>query len=149
LYNVSRSDAEEFFGMVDKLGLQVGTSLFAFEQLQDALILAKLGRPFLADPDWVRKTDAGDEVAILRCAAYHQGCLAKLRKGYGTSCLFNPLTGREAEVQITPVEQPRQVMVAGGGPAGWDGEPSVSSNSTVSRQRLGLLARCVTRWNNT
>jgi 2,4-dienoyl-CoA reductase-like NADH-dependent reductase (Old Yellow Enzyme family)/thioredoxin reductase len=79
-----------------------------------------LGRPFLADPDWVRKTDAGDEVAILRCAACHQGCLAELRKGHGTSCLFNPLTGREAEVQITPVEQPRQVMVAGGGPAGME-----------------------------
>jgi 2,4-dienoyl-CoA reductase-like NADH-dependent reductase (Old Yellow Enzyme family) len=57
-----------------------------------------LGRPFLADPDWVRKTEAGDEVAILRRAACHQGCLTKLRKGHGTSCMFNPLTGCEAEV---------------------------------------------------
>jgi 2,4-dienoyl-CoA reductase-like NADH-dependent reductase (Old Yellow Enzyme family)/thioredoxin reductase len=79
-----------------------------------------LGRPFLADPDWVRKTEAGNEVAILRCAACHQGCLTELRKGHGTSCLFNPLTGRESEVQITPAEQPRQVMVAGGGPAGME-----------------------------
>lgn len=79
-----------------------------------------LGRPFLADPDWVGKTEAGDEVAILRCAACHQGCLTELRKGHGTSCLFNPLTGREAEVQITPVEQPRQILVAGGGPAGME-----------------------------
>jgi propanol-preferring alcohol dehydrogenase len=44
LYNVSRADAEEFFGMVNELGLQVGTTLFAFEQLQDALILAKQGK---------------------------------------------------------------------------------------------------------
>ena len=79
-----------------------------------------LGRPFLADPDWVRKTQAGDEVAILRCAACHQGCLAELRKGYGTSCLFNPMTGREAEVQITPVEKPRRIMVVGGGPGGME-----------------------------
>ena len=79
-----------------------------------------LGRPFLADPDWVRKTEAGDEVAILRCAACHQGCLTELRRGHGTSCLFNPITGREAEVQITPVEQPRQILVAGGGPAGME-----------------------------
>ncbi|MBN1483739.1 MAG: FAD-dependent oxidoreductase [Chloroflexia bacterium] len=79
-----------------------------------------LGRPFLADPDWVRKTEAGDEVAILRCAACHQGCLTELRKGRGTSCLFNPLTGREAEVPITPAEQPRRVMVVGGGPAGME-----------------------------
>jgi NADPH-dependent 2,4-dienoyl-CoA reductase/sulfur reductase-like enzyme len=79
-----------------------------------------LGRPFLADPDWVSKTEAGDEVAILRCAACHQGCLTELRKGHGTSCLFNPLTGRESEVQITLAERPRQVTVAGGGPAGME-----------------------------
>jgi 2,4-dienoyl-CoA reductase-like NADH-dependent reductase (Old Yellow Enzyme family)/thioredoxin reductase len=82
--------------------------------------LIGLGRPFLADPDWVRKTEAGDEVAILRCAACHQGCLSELRKGHGTSCLFNPLTGRESEVHILPVEQPRRIMVAGGGPAGME-----------------------------
>lgn len=79
-----------------------------------------LGRPFLADPDWVSKTEAGDEVAILRCAACHQGCLAELRRGHGTSCMFNPMTGRESEVEITPVEQPRKVVVAGGGPAGME-----------------------------
>jgi 2,4-dienoyl-CoA reductase-like NADH-dependent reductase (Old Yellow Enzyme family)/thioredoxin reductase len=79
-----------------------------------------LGRPFLADPDWVRKTESGDQAGILRCAACHQGCLAELRKGHGTSCLFNPLTGRESEVRITPVEQPRRMMVAGGGPAGME-----------------------------
>jgi 2,4-dienoyl-CoA reductase-like NADH-dependent reductase (Old Yellow Enzyme family)/thioredoxin reductase len=80
--------------------------------------LIGLGRPFLADPDWVRKTAAGDEQAILLCAACHQGCLAQLRTGQGTHCMFNPLTGREVEIQIAPVEQPREVMVAGGGPAG-------------------------------
>ena len=79
-----------------------------------------LGRPFLADPDWVRKAETGDEMAILRCAACHQGCLTELRKGHGTSCLFNPLAGREAGVRVTPAEQPRQVMVAGGGPAGME-----------------------------
>jgi len=79
-----------------------------------------LGRPFLADPDWVRKTEAGDEEAILYCAACHQGCLAELRRGHGASCIFNPLTGREAEVQITSVERPRRVMVVGGGPGGME-----------------------------
>lgn len=80
--------------------------------------LIGLGRPFLADPDWVRKTQAGDEDAILLCAACHQGCLAELRKGHGTSCVFNPLTGREASVMLTPAPKPRNVMVVGGGPAG-------------------------------
>jgi 2,4-dienoyl-CoA reductase-like NADH-dependent reductase (Old Yellow Enzyme family)/thioredoxin reductase len=77
-----------------------------------------LGRPFLADPDWVRKTEAGDEPSILYCAACHQGCLAELRKGHGTGCLFNPLTGREGEIEVTPASKSRRVMVVGGGPAG-------------------------------
>ncbi len=80
--------------------------------------LIGLGRPLLADPDWVRKTEVGDEEAILLCAACHQGCLAQLRKGEGTGCIFNPLTGREAQLPITPAKRPRRVMVAGGGPAG-------------------------------
>jgi 2,4-dienoyl-CoA reductase-like NADH-dependent reductase (Old Yellow Enzyme family)/thioredoxin reductase len=80
--------------------------------------LIGLGRPFLADPDWVRKTANGDEQAILLCAACHQGCLAQLRKGQGTTCMYNPLTGREAEIKIAPVEQPRHIMVVGAGPAG-------------------------------
>lgn len=80
--------------------------------------LIGLCRPLLADPDWVRKTEAGDEEAILPCAACHQGCLAQLRKGEGTGCIFNPLTGREAQGPITPAKRPRRVIVAGGGPAG-------------------------------
>ena len=44
LYNLRRSDAEEFFDIVDQLGLKVGTSVFPFEELPDALILAKHGK---------------------------------------------------------------------------------------------------------
>jgi 2,4-dienoyl-CoA reductase-like NADH-dependent reductase (Old Yellow Enzyme family)/thioredoxin reductase len=80
--------------------------------------LIGLGRPLLADPDWVHKIEVGDEQAILLCSACHQGCLGQLQKGLGTTCMFNPLTGREAEVRITPAKQPRDVMVVGGGPAG-------------------------------
>jgi NADPH-dependent 2,4-dienoyl-CoA reductase/sulfur reductase-like enzyme len=80
--------------------------------------LIGLGRPFLADPDWVLKVRAGDEDAILLCAACHQGCLAELRKGHGTGCAFNPLTGREGELTPAPAARPRRVLVVGGGPAG-------------------------------
>ncbi|MGD8868489.1 MAG: FAD-dependent oxidoreductase [Gemmatimonadales bacterium] len=80
--------------------------------------LVGLGRPLLADPDWVLKTQAGDEEAILLCAACHQGCLAQLRKGRGTHCMFNPLTGRESEIRLRPAKRPRLVIVVGGGPAG-------------------------------
>ncbi|MBW2058884.1 MAG: FAD-dependent oxidoreductase [Deltaproteobacteria bacterium] len=82
--------------------------------------LIGLGRPLLADPDWPRKTESGDEEGILLCAACHQGCLAELRQGRGTSCMFNPLAGREWEIRITPAEHPKCVMVVGGGPGGME-----------------------------
>jgi 2,4-dienoyl-CoA reductase-like NADH-dependent reductase (Old Yellow Enzyme family)/thioredoxin reductase len=82
--------------------------------------LIGLGRPFLADPDWVRKVKAADEEAILLCAACHQGCLAQLRNGQGTHCMFNPSTGRESEIQITKARKSRHVIVVGGGPAGME-----------------------------
>ena len=53
LYNLKRSDAEGFFQIVNKLDLRIGTSLFAFEKLPEALILAKQGK--LDQPNAVLK----------------------------------------------------------------------------------------------
>ena len=53
LYNLKKSDAEEFFRIVDRLDLKVGTSVFPFEELQDALILARQGK--LEQPNVVIK----------------------------------------------------------------------------------------------
>jgi propanol-preferring alcohol dehydrogenase len=44
LYNLKRSDAEGFFEIVDRLALEMGTSLFPFEELPDALIRARQGK---------------------------------------------------------------------------------------------------------
>jgi hypothetical protein len=44
LYHLSRSDATEFFEIIDRLELEMGTSLFPFKDLQDALILARQGK---------------------------------------------------------------------------------------------------------
>jgi propanol-preferring alcohol dehydrogenase len=44
LYNLNRSDAEEFFAIVDHLSLEVGTSLFPFEELPETLIRARQGK---------------------------------------------------------------------------------------------------------
>jgi 2,4-dienoyl-CoA reductase-like NADH-dependent reductase (Old Yellow Enzyme family)/thioredoxin reductase len=90
--------------------------------------LIGLGRPLLADPDWVRKTEKGDEQAILLCAACHQGCLAQLRKGVGTGCVFNPLTGHEHDLKIEPSDQPKEIVVVGAGLAGLE-------SATVAAQR--------------
>jgi 2,4-dienoyl-CoA reductase-like NADH-dependent reductase (Old Yellow Enzyme family)/thioredoxin reductase len=80
--------------------------------------LIGLGRPFLADPDWVKKAQDGDDDKILLCPACHQGCLGDLRKGAGTHCLVNPLTGRESTMFVEPAPEPRHIVVVGGGPGG-------------------------------
>lgn len=41
LYQLRRSDAEEFIEMANHLDLHLGVSLFQFEELDEALILAK------------------------------------------------------------------------------------------------------------
>ena len=55
LHHVKRSDAEEFFDIVDQLGLRVGTSVFPFDELPDAVLLVKQGK--------LRQPNAVSEVA--------------------------------------------------------------------------------------
>jgi len=43
LHNLKRSDVEDFFSIVNDLGMRVGTTGFPFEELQDALILVRRG----------------------------------------------------------------------------------------------------------
>jgi 2,4-dienoyl-CoA reductase-like NADH-dependent reductase (Old Yellow Enzyme family) len=53
-----------------------------------------LGRPLLADPDWVARTERGEEVR--RCLACNT-CVDGMREGRQLHCLVNPLAGREAQ----------------------------------------------------
>jgi len=57
LYNLNRSDAQAFFEIVDRLELEIGTSLFPFQELPDALIRARQGR--LEQPNAVIKVSDG------------------------------------------------------------------------------------------
>ncbi|MEA4888804.1 MAG: FAD-dependent oxidoreductase [Clostridiaceae bacterium] len=77
-----------------------------------------LGRPQLADPDYVKKTIEGRTDEIVRCIACDQGCVGRMFAGLGASCIFQPATGHEKEVVIKPAEIKKKVLVIGGGPAG-------------------------------
>ncbi|NLZ39547.1 MAG: FAD-dependent oxidoreductase [Firmicutes bacterium] len=91
----------------------------AEEILQNGMAdFISLGRPQLADPDFVKKTMTGQTDKIVRCIACNQGCVGRLFRGLGTSCIFNPATGHEREVIITPAAIKKKVLVIGGGPAG-------------------------------
>ncbi|MGV2932027.1 NADPH-dependent 2,4-dienoyl-CoA reductase [Vreelandella venusta] len=80
--------------------------------------MVSMARPFLADPEWVRKAEAGLSDEINTCIACNQACLDHTFMGKLTSCLVNPRACHETELTLEPTQTPKQVAVVGGGPAG-------------------------------
>ncbi|HEX2705092.1 MAG TPA: NADPH-dependent 2,4-dienoyl-CoA reductase, partial [Candidatus Lustribacter sp.] len=80
--------------------------------------LVSMARPFLADPDFVRKAAAGRADRINTCIGCNQACLDHTFGGLITSCLVNPRACHETELSIDPAPVARKVAVVGAGPAG-------------------------------
>ena len=80
--------------------------------------MVSMARPFLADPEWVRKAEAGLSEEINTCIACNQACLDHTFMGKLTSCLVNPRACHETEISLAPAQTPKRVAVVGGGPAG-------------------------------
>ncbi|MFB6722148.1 FAD-dependent oxidoreductase [Kribbella sp. NPDC056345] len=80
--------------------------------------LISMARPFLADPDWVRKatTDRADEINV--CIACNQACLDHVFAKKKASCMVNPRAARETELQLLPTRKVKHIAVVGAGPAG-------------------------------
>ncbi|TQC45334.1 NADPH-dependent 2,4-dienoyl-CoA reductase [Rhodococcus sp. WS4] len=80
--------------------------------------LISMARPMLADPDWVRKAEAGTPDEINTCIACNQACLDHAFVRKHVSCLLNPRAGRETELTLSPTRTTKRVAVVGAGPAG-------------------------------
>lgn len=80
--------------------------------------MVSMARPFLADPAWVSKAQAGLADEINTCIACNQACLDHTFAGKLTSCLVNPRACHETELVIEPAQSIKRVAVVGGGPAG-------------------------------
>lgn len=74
-----------------------------------------LGRPLLADPEWLSKSAAGQPVR--RCVACNT-CVNDMRRGDSLHCLVNPRAGRELEWQRQTGKKGRRIAVIGAGPSG-------------------------------
>ena len=93
-----------------------------------------LGRPLLADPEWVRKAQAGKPVRM--CIACNT-CVDGMRMGGKLHCLVNAATGREltlpnTEAAQVPVETGQKIAVIGAGPAGLTYASLTASHNTVT-----------------
>ena len=94
--------------------------------LADAVIGAgdadfvSMARPFLADPEIVRKArDPDGNRAVNLCIACNQACIDRSIFDKRVSCVVNPRAGYELELGA-PAERTASVAVVGGGPAGME-----------------------------
>jgi 2,4-dienoyl-CoA reductase-like NADH-dependent reductase (Old Yellow Enzyme family)/thioredoxin reductase len=81
-----------------------------------------LGRAFIADPDFLAKTRAGQLDEIRPCLAECRGCADEhIQRGGLTTCVVNPRMSRELDlidVEGVAKADPKHVLVVGGGLAG-------------------------------
>jgi 2,4-dienoyl-CoA reductase (NADPH2) len=80
--------------------------------------LVCLGRPLIADPQWVAKLARGAADEIRPCTACNQSCFDAIMKLQPVGCMVNPRAGREDETPVQPAPRSRRVLVVGGGVAG-------------------------------
>lgn len=80
--------------------------------------MVSMARPFLADPEFVQKTQEDRVDEINTCIGCNQACLDHTFKGITASCLVNPRSGYETSLNYTPTDDVQRVAVVGAGPAG-------------------------------
>lgn len=78
----------------------------------------QMARPFLADPYFVQKVEENQQELINTCIGCNQSCLDKYFSGLPSSCLVNPVAGREDLLGVEQASEALRVAVVGGGPAG-------------------------------
>jgi NADPH-dependent 2,4-dienoyl-CoA reductase/sulfur reductase-like enzyme len=76
-------------------------------------------RALICDPEMPNKTARGAPEDIRACIACNQACIGHFHKGFGISCIQNPVSGRELRFgTLAPAARRKKVMIIGGGPAG-------------------------------
>jgi 2,4-dienoyl-CoA reductase-like NADH-dependent reductase (Old Yellow Enzyme family) len=89
-----------------------------------------LGRPLLADPEWVQKAESGKSVRL--CLACNT-CVDGMREGKRLHCLVNPMAGRERQFfGRVPKLQNKRIAVLGAGPTGLTYAASVAPLNEVT-----------------
>lgn len=77
-----------------------------------------IGRALLADEEFVRKAMDERYEQIAPCTGCGIGCVGEQTKRHPATCVINPRAGRERELVWTKTEEPKHVLVIGGGIGG-------------------------------
>ncbi len=98
---------------------RINTPEVAEQLLADGMCnMVSMARPFLADPDFVRKAAEGRANEINTCIGCNQACLDHTFAGKITTCLVNPRACNETLMHMVPTKVGGRVAVVGAGPAG-------------------------------
>ena len=82
---------------------------------------AMLGRPLIADPYLPRKLMENREEDVRPCIRCNEECIGRIWGRYTKlSCSVNPAANEEHAFRIVKTEQPKNVVVIGGGPGGME-----------------------------
>ena len=85
---------------------------------EGACDIVSLGRPLLADDEYVNKLRRHQLHLVRPCLSCQEGCLGRIQEYAAINCAVNPQCGREAEWRLHPALSSRKVLIAGGGVAG-------------------------------
>jgi len=88
--------------------------------LEDCCDIISYGRPLLADSQLVNKIQRGQWEDVRPCLSCHDGCMGRIPSGQAISCAVNPACGRELEYSLSKTEEPKKVLIVGGGLAGME-----------------------------
>ena len=80
--------------------------------------MVSMARPFLADPELVKKSRTNRVDEINTCIGCNQACLDHTFEGKICSCLVNPRAGFETELNYHLTQNKKNIAVVGAGPAG-------------------------------
>lgn len=98
---------------------RINTPAVAEQVLSDGCAdMVSMARPFLADPDFVKKAADDRASTIAPCIACNQACLDHTFSGKISTCLVNPRACYETELTVTPTNRPKSIGIVGAGPAG-------------------------------
>ncbi len=119
----------EFTWVTKRLMGKVGIPLITTNRINNAATAEKvladscadmvsMARPFLADPELVKKSREGKENTVNTCIACNQSCLDHVFDRKVASCLVNPRACFETVYKEEEAKKKKKVAVVGAGPSG-------------------------------